>query len=305
MIAFGPAGVDLFFVISGFIMVHVTRDRVVSPGTFFLERLRRVAPLYWLMTISVFLIALAAPAMVQATQADARELVLSLLFIPFEKSHGNFQPVLFVGWTLNLEMFFYGVFALSLFVRRRPCIVSIIALALLVLIGVLSSIPIVRFYAHPIILEFAAGILIALAYPRMTPAGGASLLTAGVAALLAAPAILPDTSRAIVHGIPATLIVIGALKLEIAGKTLRSLRGLGDASYSMYLTHAFVTQAAYKVAVAVGLGTLSVLVLYPATLAASCAVAVLVHQMVERRIADAMRAGRPALRRAPSDLKAS
>jgi exopolysaccharide production protein ExoZ len=97
----GNAGVDLFFVISGLIMVLTTWGRPIGPRRFFVNRLKRVVPLYWIVTLAVFAIAVVAPSLMQATRADPVELAKSLLFIPFAKANGLVQPVAFVGWTLN------------------------------------------------------------------------------------------------------------------------------------------------------------------------------------------------------------
>src|SRR5690348_14430150 len=94
------AGVDLFFVISGFIMVQVSSNTL--PRMFFARRLIRVVPLYWTMTFLIFICAAIAPSLFVNTSADFISLAKSLLFIPFAKSDvGMAQPLLFVGWTLN------------------------------------------------------------------------------------------------------------------------------------------------------------------------------------------------------------
>ena len=115
----GNAGVDLFFVISGFIMVFTTGRKPMGPAAFFGARLRRIAPLYWSMTLAVFLVARLAPSLVQNTPTDIGRLVASILFVPELRPDGTMRPVVFVGWTLNFEMAFYVLFALGLFAPRR------------------------------------------------------------------------------------------------------------------------------------------------------------------------------------------
>jgi len=83
---FGNGGVDVFFVLSGYIMVHVTRAGQVSPGRFLLNRIARVAPLYWMLTVAAFLIAAIAPALFRSTSADPLQVLMSLFFIPFQKA---------------------------------------------------------------------------------------------------------------------------------------------------------------------------------------------------------------------------
>src|ERR1019366_571833 len=108
MQSFGAFGVATFFVISGYIMA-----RILDPGSssssefFFRRRLLRIVPPYWFFTICLFCMAYLTPQFMGATRANGLELLKSLLFIPFQKQDGLIQPVLFLGWTLNLEMCFY------------------------------------------------------------------------------------------------------------------------------------------------------------------------------------------------------
>src|SRR3954451_25277970 len=94
--------VNLFFVISGFIMVYTTFSRPTRPAEFLCNRIARIVPLYWLMTLGTYSIAFVAPTLLQATSTNPLELLKSLFFVPFVKSNGLVQPVLFLGWTLNL-----------------------------------------------------------------------------------------------------------------------------------------------------------------------------------------------------------
>ena len=104
---FGGAGIDIFFVISGFIMVYTTMDREITPWSFMADRIARIVPAYWAATLGVFFLALVAPSLLQTSHMQWDELFKSLVFVPFRKATGLVQPVLFVGWTLNYEMFFY------------------------------------------------------------------------------------------------------------------------------------------------------------------------------------------------------
>lgn len=105
----------------------------MGPVEFMTNRVVRVAPLYWALTLGIFALAALVPALVGATQADPGKLVKSLLFIPFDKGNGLIQPLLFQGWTLNLEMVFYGLFACRCCSARcgyrwrcfRPCCLAL------------------------------------------------------------------------------------------------------------------------------------------------------------------------------------
>ena len=115
-LSFGAAGVDIFFVVSGFIMVVTTMKRDMAPGEFLLHRIARIVPVYWVVTILLFAIVMYGFKPVGIMRMQPDWLAKSLLFIPFDRD-GRVEPIISVGWTLNYEMFFYLLFALSLFVR--------------------------------------------------------------------------------------------------------------------------------------------------------------------------------------------
>src|SRR5271166_3045280 len=110
----GRAGVDVFFVISGFIMWRVTAGRDVPPRAFLWRRFTRVAPLYWLATLGVLAVALVWPAFLPEVRPGWRHLVLSLAFIPHLDPRGLPFPTLPPGWTLDYEAVFYAIFAAAL-----------------------------------------------------------------------------------------------------------------------------------------------------------------------------------------------
>lgn len=249
----GNAGVDLFFVISGFIMVFTTGRKPQGPATFFGARLRRIAPLYWTMTLAVFLVARLAPGLVQSTPTDLGRLLASILFLPDARPDGALRPVIFVGWTLNFEMAFYVLFAFGLMVPRRwlGVTLTVAALAALVAWGQAArpSEPHLAFYTMPMVLEFGLGMLLGLAWPRLKPPPWSAwpLMAAGLLAfglILAAPDLWPGADRLIGFGLPATVIVAACLMLERQGRALRWrwVKALGAASYAIYLSHFFVTQ---------------------------------------------------------------
>ncbi len=251
----GHWGVDIFFVISGFVMNHSTAGKAVSPGAFWISRLVRVVPLYWLITCAVFVIAIARPGWITAVPTDAAALVKSLLFIPFPRSNGFVQPVISVGWTLNYEMYFYALFGLALAFRAgwaRLAAVSLPISALVVLGFLLPwSNTAWKFYSDPVVLEFVAGMWISWAASRIAWPRGSELrvAAAAVAAALAVALLTrhvePLPMRAIVFGIPACALVFGAVILERNGWVVRHRLpiALGAASYSIYLVHPFVIGA--------------------------------------------------------------
>ena len=250
----GNAGVDLFFVISGFIMVFTTGRKPQSPAGFFSARLRRIAPLYWSVTLAVFAVARLTPSLIQNTPSDLGRLLASLLFLPELRPDGTMRPVVFVGWTLNFEMAFYVLFAIGLLSPKRwlGVFATVGALAFAVAWGQLArpADPVLAFYTQPMVLEFGLGMLLGLAWPHLKPPRWACrpLAAAGLAAfalMLLGPALWPGTDRLIIFGLPAMVIVAACLMLERQGWAVRWrwVKALGAASYAIYLSHFFVTQA--------------------------------------------------------------
>ncbi len=304
----GNSGVDLFFVISGVIMVVTTERRETTAGSFLAHRVARVAPLYWLVTLVVTTIALAAPALMGATRVTPETVAKSLAFIPFQRADGFARPIVFVGWTLNYEMAFYVLFAAGMFAGRRMLglMLTLGALLGLALLGWLArpAGTLGAFYTQPIILEFGMGMVLgallprAPSGPRIIPAATA-LALAAFGVMLAAPALWPGIDRAAAFGLPAMVIVACALVLEKAGwaVTWPLAKRLGDASYATYLTHFFVTQAALKACERLHIsGGLPLLGVGAAALVAVAAVGVAVNSWVEKPL---NRAARRTILRSP------
>ncbi len=189
----GAGGVDLFFVISGFIMIHVQRSRRRGPVPFLRERILRVAPLYWALTLLLWSVLLAAPALFGRFETSAEGVLASLLFVSQPLGFGT--PTLYVGWTLELEMLFYAVFAASLLLPdlRLSAAATTGALAL----GILAlGLPV-------LCLEFAMGMAAGLLRVH-APRAGLVAMAAGAAGLLASLPVSQDPSildiRALVWG---------------------------------------------------------------------------------------------------------
>ena len=295
MVTFGGAGVDLFFVISGFVMVHTTRSAPPSPTEFMRNRISRIVPIYWLVTCAVFTLAWIAPQLMRSTVADPVQLAKSLLFIPFTKPSGLIQPVLFLGWTLNYEMFFYALFALGLTLRNYLAGVSAVAAVMiaLVLFGVVfqPTSAIGQFYTGDIVLDFVLGMGVGLWGTRVPQATGsaAKLATLGctTAAFIfavAAPVVWSNVPSVLTSGLAATMVVTGAIWLEHWGWRIASplVLALGDASYVTYLIHPLVTEAAQKVGVKLQADApLSALLILAAFVTVAAAGLVL-HRVLER-----------------------
>ncbi|MBK7614786.1 MAG: acyltransferase [Burkholderiales bacterium] len=247
---FGPLGVDLFFVISGFIMRLTTVSGNVTCGQFLARRAIRVVPLYWLLTIAMVGAWLVAPAVFRTLKVTPETFLQSLLFIPhFSNAFPGFAwPLLVPGWTLNFEMFFYVVFGLSLLFPKRWQVMFVAGVLLVLVLagqwlGPFSSAAFLT-YTSPLLIEFAGGVLIAEIWMRdaispkawvsiaMTVGGGAALLMCG---------LFPLPTYVQISG--ACLVVAGVLSKNLKFGNSKEMLLLGDSSYSLYLTHIFALGA--------------------------------------------------------------
>ena len=250
----GNAGVDLFFVLSGFVMVYASEPLFARPGgalTFWSHRLIRIVPLYWLITAIYLLVAALAPRFERSDSIVTA--VTSLLFIPYPRADGFVQPVIGQGWTLNYEMFFYAIFGLAVLWPRRIAVTIVsLTLAGMVASGVALAPRSVAlaFWTDPIIIEFVFGMLIAAAYRqglRLPAAACIALLFAAAASFVILTGLLSGLPawRVLMWGVPAALTVAGASlgDFALAGAPWRTLALVGDASYALYLIHSFPVRA--------------------------------------------------------------
>jgi len=243
----GVAGVDLFFVISGFIMVYTTHNRNITPARFFWRRILRIVPLYWFYTLLLVSIALLLPNVVRSVAIDWQHITFSMLFIPqISPVFPNFYwPTLIPGWTLNYEMAFYFIFALALFLPEKYRILALgtTLLSLIVYGNAADSENSFDFYSELIILEFLLGSMLAKWYVagrihKNNTYGYITILISIIFFIIAHEIQLGD--RFYSSGIPALGVLYGALKLEYKENIFgRFIHEIGNASYSIYLSHIF------------------------------------------------------------------
>jgi peptidoglycan/LPS O-acetylase OafA/YrhL len=254
----GSFGVDIFFVISGYIMARILDSGTPSDGElFFRRRVLRIVPPYWFFTILLYLVALRVPQLMGATRASVGDLLRSLLFIPFAKANGQIQPLLFIGWSLNYEMFFYLALSLGLLLHKR---LGVWLGAMIVTATVLACMPfasqsvLAEFYSRLISLEFPLGILSYYLCRAVSNARAHKLRPAALmlcigsgAGLVLVQGLLggaqnkfPPSLIPLFGGI-AFLLVTGASLLSLGGwdTKLGSLVLIGDASYILYLIHPY------------------------------------------------------------------
>ncbi|MCY0858006.1 acyltransferase family protein [Cupriavidus sp. D39] len=257
----GHVGVDVFFVISGFIIAWVAVLARPEPETalaFSIRRVFRLVPPYWVMSA---LHALTLNPVSLAVFAS------SLAFLPVAQQEAPYfgYPALYVGWSLNYEMAFYAICALGLLVaRQRALLVVAAALAGTTLVlpwwrfGAVNPDPThvypfasawVSMIANPLVLEFALGCALAWLYARtrhrLSRGVAMALLVAGVGSFAASLWLVEPEFSLAGRGLPAGALLFGAVAAEHAGvlRVPRALVWLGELSYALYLTHPLVIEA--------------------------------------------------------------
>lgn len=243
-------GVDLFFVISGLIMVVTTWRTFDAPGSssrFLLRRIARIYPLYWVVNTAIVVLFLVSPSSVNFNHGDTPSLLQSYFLLPQEGR----LPVL-VAWSLVYEMYFYLVFTIAM-MMGRPRFLWVMG-AWVTLTLTLSTVvpdatnPYVMLVASPLSFEFVLGVLIGLAVVHGRFVLPTIVLTLGIFSYSASLGFLAlsgwqafpsDPVRVSLVALPVGLLVYGAIGLEVSrGRVVPTLmQRLGNASYSLYLTH--------------------------------------------------------------------
>jgi peptidoglycan/LPS O-acetylase OafA/YrhL len=257
----GSFGVDIFFVLSGFVICHIT---ATDTSHFFLKRIFRVVPLYWICTLGVAGIALLSPGLLVSTSFSAAALLKSLFFIPFRRPDHKIAPLLFLGWTLHYEMLFYAIFGIALKVTRKHArVLAIAGLIGLFIVGKLCRMyhhtnVVLLFYSKFVVMEFVFGILCYILWIRY----GAAIRRVPALVLMAAATasyaffVLMDlhildsygpyfrhVPDILLKGVPASLILLFFLSLEGRFKFPALALLIGDASYSLYLLHPYILES--------------------------------------------------------------
>jgi exopolysaccharide production protein ExoZ len=257
----GRMGVEIFFVISGFIITTIAGDGRFNPRVFLARRAHRIVPTYWSATLLITVLAIALPSQFRTTVPTIEGFLKSLLFIPSLEPKA---PLLLLGWTLNFEVFFYLVFASLFFLTSGVRTIVLLGFfALLVGIGQFATglTHVEAIYTSPSLIGFCLGTILAQAYRLGWVAWlGEHLPRALVAApfclLLAFYVIDWDSADSIplwkhvLMSFCALSIGLLALHRETQNQVahLKPLHYLGDASYSIYLFHIFAVAGIWAVA---------------------------------------------------------
>jgi exopolysaccharide production protein ExoZ len=249
----GLWGVDLFFVISGFIMVVTTQGQPATGAAsarFMLRRFLRLSPLYYLLTF-IALTGLWVRGTLGSLPETLIHLVCSLLYLPHRDPFGVPMPVHGIGWTLNFEMYFYAVFAL-LMLTGRLLPGMLIWCACMVGLGYVVPSGAIWWWqvTNPMLISFTLGVLAAhLWIAGRVPAWLSSRLALLALGLMVGIDVLVPTKLdglRVVFALLAVVALLGVLRVSPQGwshplqSAWRALVGLGDESYALYLVHPLV-----------------------------------------------------------------
>jgi exopolysaccharide production protein ExoZ len=284
----GRYGVDLFFIISGFIMIALTDGRSIGPKRFLIDRVARIVPPYWVATISAFVLTVAI-APLNNSSGDPALLLRSLFFIPDLNDQGHIWPTLYLGWTLNYEVFFYFIFSLCLLVGERSRLAVLgLALAALTAAGALlhpRAVPL-QVYTSPLLLEFFIGAVLGRLYGLSLESRPLSHCLAWVLVMLVASGGIASLMPRLWIGVIAAALVTLALSAERRGlmPTLPFLKLMGDASFAIYLFQEFAFYAVDSGAKGIGVEPQDNLAVQLLNTACAIALGVLIFRFVERPI---------------------
>lgn len=248
-------GVDIFFVLSGFIMAFAHWNDfgkgAEGASLFLKKRFLRIYPMYFILTAFTAAIIFSAPALFHSLEYSNTLLLQSLLFLP-SKVGVSTSLILAVAWTLAFEVIFYFLFSLCLLFRRPTGLKLIVLLLLLwAVAGALftSEHYIINFFLSTLPLEFTAGVFICIYFKSKhyrplynSQVGAMFLIITALTFTLAIPfpvadRLLTDNYRVIYYGLPAAAIFICFLSFSPKLYFSKIITAVGDASYSTYLTH--------------------------------------------------------------------
>lgn len=240
---FGACGVDIFFVISGFIMTVTSAGRTFQLGDFVIKRVLRIMPIYWLFTLLKAIALLLIPSLVLFSVFSVPNVITSLLLVPYDTPGRGMVPLIIVAWSLEFEIMFYLVFGVcrALLPERWVVAITLIFLTMTATYLAGPASYVINFYARPVVFEFLFGILLGRLFlndrlPRKRVC--LALIAIASAALL----ILPqggETTRFLLWGVPSAALVCGMVALEKHYRLWQwpVMTFIGDSSYSLYLTH--------------------------------------------------------------------
>ncbi|MDP2021664.1 MAG: acyltransferase [Hydrogenophaga sp.] len=297
--AFGHAGVDFFFVLSGFIIIHVHQDDFGWPsqlGNYFKKRLIRIYPVYWMVFFAVGIAALPFSSLRETLPSDPAIIFKALLLMPQDRAvvGGTGAPLLGVAWSLQYEILFYGAVA-SFIVNRWLGAALVVVFAVLFLWQPFGVEFPYNFIQSDWLLLFGMGAMVAVVNRRALdvrwPLAWALLgllifLGNGLQEVLD-PALEVGRTEHLIYGVGSAMMIFGLIRAEAAGIAgafkPRWATLLGDASYALYLIHFPLISLVCKIAIAVGFsGVWGSIATFLIGVIACVAVSILFHLYLEK-----------------------
>ena len=268
----GGAGVDFFFVLSGFLITYIHYDDIGQPSKlnkYLQKRLIRIYPPYWIVTLAILPVYFLVRSFGQGDETNPGVIVGSFLLYPMYRS-----PILVAGWTLRHEMLFYLIFALLIGVRSKGIIIAVwVWVASLFVSAMLAfdnplliASPLLQTVLWPQNLEFVFGCVTArfirASANRVSRNACFVLLVAAMAAfavieIVTGPMPMSIGKRVFSYGIVSSVIVTAAVMIDLTGGLSARIRNLGfyqlmlvvgEASYAIYLIHGPCLSALFKLA---------------------------------------------------------
>jgi peptidoglycan/LPS O-acetylase OafA/YrhL len=261
---YGWIGIDLFFVVSGFIIALTTEHAsgLRDAASYLRRRIIRIVPIYWVLTLAMATVALSSTLLSGDVAISPAWLALSLTFWP-PKAWGYDSPILFVGWTLSYEMLFYVIVFVAVALRSRMAIAA--GIFALVWAGIFfdqAAAGSFSWMTHSITIEFLMGYAVFWIYRRaaLGTLWAAACVIAGLAAIATAAMSVPDNTiwRSLANGVAVSGFILGVVNIERNSVVLVPawLGAMGDASYSIYLMQCFTLPLALYFFPASGLTSL-------------------------------------------------
>lgn len=289
----GLSGVDIFFVISGFIMAYTTKvDGKHDWVDFLMRRITRIVPLYWIATLLKVMLVMIFPQEALHSANNTAHIIASFAFIPWTNMDHEYLPVIPAGWTLNYEMFYYVLFTVALFMKIKPLIFCGLVFFVLTIVGNIFSISgSLGYYSDSIVFEFIYGMLIAFLIRRNPHGydaymGGALILLGSAVIFLVSPTNWVEGHRSLIWGGAGSALVSGALFIERHGINFvpQWVVRLGDASYSLYLFHAMIIPGIILVCLKLGIKQYAVI--FVLAMFASLSGSYLIYMFVEKPLTE-------------------
>lgn len=299
---FGGSGVDIFFVLSGFIITYSNLRYLAQPssvGKFLKRRFIRIFPIYWIIITVFLMLQLALPAFYKSHfDTGLANVLQTYLLLP---GHVMINGV---SWSLTNELFFYLLFSLALLIPNKKICFYLMTVYFLFLIAyalispaTMNGNPYKEFVLFPMNIEFFLGVFIVLIINRISKNWIYPLLITGIA-LFVAGSLLSNSdfavvssslhialNRVLLFGFPSFLIILAVVKLEFS-KTVNVhsvFVHLGDASYSIYLIHLPIVAAFFKIVVKFNINNTVLLSLCSFVLLITvCAAGIFIYHKIEK-----------------------